>query len=379
MTRNPITRALLLGLALCAPGAALKAAAQVPSAPDRPLFVANGMSAAVHVDAPFGRLVVAQPAIADVVPTTNQSFYVRGKTLGATNILIYGPNGRLSRIIDVQVGYDAAGVQRAIADALPDEHIVATSVTGGILLSGEVSTSDVEQRALAVAERIAPKAVTSTLAVRDAQQISLDVRIVEVSRSALDALGIQLSADSGGGIVFSGGGVLGGGGTPAGTLTLTPRLGVGSLTMQLQALETKGAARTLAKPTLTALSGQDASFLAGGEIPIPVPSPGANGAVTVGIEYHQFGVQLNFTPTYYPNGLIRLKVAPQVSALDQADGATIAGFHVPAFTVRKATTTVELRDGQSFAIAGMFQRAYNYSLSLVPGLGQVPVLGALFR
>ena len=382
MIGNPLTRFKIFGLALCAVAPALPAAAQAPPAPstaDRPLIVAKDMSETVHLDAPVTRIVVSQPNIADVVVTTNQSFYVRGKVVGSTNILIYGRGGKLSRILDVQVGYDAEGLQRDIAAALPGEHITVANVAGGLLLSGEVSTPDAEERALALAERVAPKAVTSTIVVHDTQQISLEVRMVEVNRNALDAFGIELSANSGGGIVFSGGGGLGGGGSPAGTLTLTPRLGVGSLTATLQSLETKGAARTLAKPTLTALSGQDASFLAGGEVPIPVPSPGSNGATAIGIEYHEFGVQLNFTPTLFPSGMIRLKVAPQVSAIDSANGVTIEGTQVPGFTVRKATTTIELRDGESFAIAGLFQRSYSNSVSQMPGVGSIPVLGALFR
>jgi pilus assembly protein CpaC len=371
------THALILGLAVTPAGAGLSARAQTPMVPQaatQSISVAKDKSATFHLDAPVGKIVVSQPDVAEIVATTNQSFYIRGKAVGSTNILIYDRSLRLRQVIDLQVGYDAPGLQRDIAAALPHEHIVVSNLAGGLLVGGEASTASVADRALALAERAAPKAVTSAITVRDSQQIALDVRILEVNRTALEDFGIDIAADSGGGIVFSA--TQGLAASPAGTLTLTPRLGVGSLTATLRALEQKGVARTLAKPNLVALSGQDASFLAGGEIPVPIPSGTTGG---IGIEYRQFGVQLNFTPTLYPNGLIRLKVAPEVSQLDQADGVTIVGYKVPALTVRKASTTIELRDGQSFAIAGLFQNGYNNNTSQLPGVGQIPVLGALFR
>lgn len=339
--------------------------------------VPKNKSVAFRLQAPAGKVVVAQPDIADIVATTDQSFYVRGKAIGATNLLIYDRDLHLIRVIDVNVGYDAAGLQQDLQESLPGEHIGVSALTGGVLLTGEVSTNNAAERAMAMAEQMAPKAVTSTLVIRQAQEIALDVRIVEVDRTALKDFGIDLSAaNNGGGIVFSAAQGLIGAPTPAGTLTLKPNIAGGSLTATLRALEQKGVARTLAKPNLTALSGQDASFLAGGEIPVPVPT-GVSGGI--GIVYRQFGVQLSFTPTLYPDGLIRLKVAPEVSQLDKADGVNIVGFQVPALTVRRASTTVELRDGQSFAIAGLFQHTFNDSIDQVPGVDKLPILGALFR
>ena len=302
---------------------------------------------------------------------------MRGKAIGSTNLLVYDRDLHLSRVIDVNVGYDAASLQQDIQTALPREHIGVQALGAGVLLTGEVSTNTVAERAVALAEQAAPKAVTSVMIIHQAQEISLDVRIVEVDRTALEEFGINLNGgDTSGTFSFSAAQGLIGSPTPAGALTLAPHIGGGSLTATLQALEQKGLARTLAKPNLTALPGQEASFLAGGEIPVPVPT-GVNGAI--GIDYRQYGVQLNFTPTLYADGLIRLKVAPEVSQLDKADGVTIVGYQVPALTVRRASTTVELRDGQSFAIAGLFQHTFNDSANELPGMDKLPILGALFR
>ncbi len=340
------------------------------------IVVAKNKSVAFHLDGAVGKVVIAQPDVAEVVATTDHSFYIRGKALGSTNILVYGPDLRLSRVIDVNVGFDAAGLQSDLAQAMPAEHILVSNLSGGLLLTGEASNNSVADRAMALAEQMAPKAVTSTIRVHDAQQIGLDVRIVEVNRSALEDFGIDVKAANGSGnILFTAAQGVVGAANPAGTLTIGPRLGSGSLTATLRALEQKGLARTLAKPNLVALSGQDASFLAGGEIPVPVPN-GLNG---VSIEFRQFGVQLAFTPTLYPDNMIRLKVAPEVSQLDQAHGVTIVGYVVPALTVRRASTTIELRDGQSFAMAGLFQHTYSNSVNQLPGMSQLPVIGALFR
>jgi pilus assembly protein CpaC len=373
----PCVLASALALLLLAVGPAAAQVERPTETVSESIRVPKNKSVAFHLDAPAGKIVMAQSDIAEIVATTDQSFYVRGKAIGSTNLLVYDRGLHLIRVIDVNVGYDAASLQQDIQTALPGEHIGVTPLGGGVLLTGEVSTNNAADRAMALAEQAAPKAVTSTMSIRQAQEIALDVRIVEVDRTALKEFGIDLSAaNNSGGIVFSAAQGLIGSATPAGALTLSPNIAGGSLTATLRALEQKGVARTLAKPNLTALSGQDASFLAGGEIPVPVPT-GVNGGI--GIEYRQYGVQLNFTPTLYPDGLIRLKVAPEVSQLDKADGVTIVGYQVPALTVRRASTTVELRDGQSFAIAGLFQHSFNDSVDQIPGMDKLPILGALFR
>ncbi len=365
--------ALLAATAL----AGLPAAAQVAEdqGGQHTIVVPKDKSAAFRLDYPASEIVVAQPETLSLVATTDRSFYVRGKALGVTNILIYDADHRLAQVVDVRVGFDVESLQADLATALPGEKITASNFADGILLAGEVSNSNVALRAEAIAERYAPKAVTSELTVNAAEQVQVDVRILEVSHSAEKDLGINVNVQSIEGFTFSTNPGLASGGTPQGVLGLHTNIGNVSIDAQLQALETKGAIRTLARPNLLAMSGQEASFLAGGEFPYPIPN-GTNG---VTIDFRQFGVKLNVTPVVEDNGEIQLKVAPEVSQLDPQDGVNIGGFQVPALTIRRAATMVELRDGESFAIAGLFQRGYSNTINQIPGIGDVPVLGALFR
>ncbi|MFI4935741.1 MAG: type II and III secretion system protein family protein [Caulobacterales bacterium] len=340
------------------------------------IVVPKDKSAAFRLDYPASEIVVAQPETLALVATTDRSFYVRGKALGVTNILIYDAQHRLAQVVDVRVGYDVESLQADLTSALPGEQITASNFAGGILLSGEVSTSSVANRADEIAERYAPKAVESDVTIRAAQQVQVDVRILEASHSALRDLGLDINVKTASGISFSTGTGLASGLTPRGVLGYSAPLGPnGSIDVNLNALEQKGAIRTLARPNLIAMSGQEASFLAGGEFPFPIPN-GNNG---VTIDFRTYGVKLNVTPTVEDNGQIHLKVAPEVSQLDPANGLQIQGFQVPAITIRRAATDVELRDGESFAIAGLFQRDYANTVNQVPGLGNLPVLGALFR
>jgi pilus assembly protein CpaC len=188
-------------------------------------------------------------------------------------------------------------------------------------------------------------------------------------------MGFNLAAQNSSGLNISTGTGLITGGTPAGTVSIGGKIGQTSVDLSLQALETKGLIRTLARPNLTAMSGEEASFLAGGEFPYPVPT----GLGQVTIEFRQYGVKLKVTPTIEPSGEIRLKVAPEVSQLDPAHSIQIDGFLLPSLDISNASTTVELKDGQSFAIAGLFQQGYNNAVNQVPGLANLPVLGTLFR
>ncbi|MBV9996489.1 MAG: type II and III secretion system protein family protein [Caulobacteraceae bacterium] len=368
---------LMLAAIAALTAGATPTAAQVAQdqAGDRAIVVPKDKSAAFRLDYPASEIVVAQPDTLSLVATTDRSFYVRGKQLGATNILVYDAQHRLAQVVDVRVGYDVEGLRGDLATALPGEHISAVNFAQGILLTGEASTSAVAARAAAIAERYAPKAVESDLVVRSAQQVQVDVRFLEVSRSAEKDLGISVNVQSPSGFSFSTAPGLVSGSPPQGTLSLHTNIGPVTIDAALEALENKGAIRNLARPTLVAMSGQEASFLAGGEFPYPVPN-GQNG---VSIDFRQFGVQLRIVPTVEPNGQIQLKVAPEVSQLDPADGLNIQGFRVPALTIRRTTTQVELRDGQSFAIAGLFQRDYANTVNQIPWASDVPILGALFR
>jgi pilus assembly protein CpaC len=379
-------RALRLALIAAATGGialgalpASQALAQTPvmdAAQSRAIIVAKDKSVAFRLDQPAGELVVAQPSIAEIVATTDRSFYVRGKALGTTNILVYDAGHRLIEVVDVRVGFDVAAVQADMAANFPNENITVRQMGDGFILTGTASNSQAASRAKALAERYAPKQVTSALAVNDPQSIVLEVRIVEVSRDALKGFGIDGTALSrSGNVSFTSGSGLLGGDTAQGVLDIAGRIGHTAIDTTLQALETKGVVHTLARPNLSAASGEEAEFLAGGEFPIPVPA--GNG--TIGIEFRPFGVNLKFKPELLDNGFIRMKVSPEVSALDASAGIRIQGVDVPGLTVRKASTTLDLRDGQSFAIAGLFQQDYENSIRQLPGVGDVPILGALFR
>ncbi len=365
-----------LGLAVAWPVAALADNAQPDDSASRSIVVAKDKSAAFRLDYPVGEIVVAQPDMLQLVATTDHSFYIRGKALGVTNLLIYDQRHHLAQVIDVRVGQDIDSLQQDLNTALPGEHIVASNFAGGVLLSGAASTTAVAARAAEIAEYYAPKAVSSTIKVANNQQIMVEVRFLEASRSSLKDVGFNFNAQTpSNNFGLSSGTGLAGAQPPQSTLSFGGRIGTVSLNASLEALEQKGVIRTLAKPNLMAMSGEEASFLAGGEIPYPVP----NGLTGVTLDFREYGVKLKVTPTVEDNGQIRLKVAPEVSQLDQSTSVTIGGVTVPGILETNAATTVELHDGQSFAIAGLFQQQFNDTIHQIPGIGDLPVLGSLFR
>jgi pilus assembly protein CpaC len=375
-TLRRLLLAAVIGVAVLPAATALAQTPVMDAAQSRAIIVPKDKSVAFRLDQPAGELVVAQPSIAEIVATTDRSFYVRGKSLGTTNILVYDSNHRLIEVVDVRVGFDVAAVQADMSANFPNENITVRQMGDGFVLTGTASNTQTATRAKALAERYAPKAVTSALAVNDPQSIVLEVRIVEASRDALKGFGIDANVLSrSGNVSFSSGAGLLGGDAAQGVLSIAGHIGSAAVDTTLQALETKGVVHTLARPNLSAASGEEASFLAGGEFPVPVP--GGNG--TIGIEFRQFGVNLKFKPELLDNGFIRMKVAPEVSALDASAGIRIQGVDVPGLTTRRASTTLDLRDGQSFAMAGLFQQDYQNSVRQLPGVGDVPVLGALFR
>ena len=334
----------------------------------------------VGCDREFTEVLVANPSIADVVTLSNKQLYVLGKSAGITNISLVGPDKRVLGVVQVQVAHDLRDMTKLIRELIPDGDILVTSVKGRILLSGTVRDTVALSRAMAIAEQFAPGAVTNTLVVRGSQQVQLEVRFVEASRDAQRDLGIGW--DVAGKRIHATTGITGtADGVPLlGLVSNSVPFGVGiarlldkgtSVDVIIQALEKRGVARLLAEPNLVAMSGDTASFLAGGEFPFPVQ--GALNTTTV--EFKKFGVGLAFTPTVLGDGLINLKIAPEVSQLDAANSFN----GVPSLTVRRAETTTELRDGQSFAIAGLLQSSNTKSESQLPWIGEVPVLGALLR
>jgi pilus assembly protein CpaC len=266
---------------------------------------------------------------------------------------------------------------------MPAEKVEVRGLQGAVALGGTVSNAALLARAVDLAERYAPGKVSNYIQVEGSQQVLLEVKFAEVERLLAKNLRLNngarfndaANAANFGTTNFSvATGVAGaaGGFVGTGAFAATRYL---NIDLFMQALEDKGASRTLAEPTLIALSGETASFLAGGEYPYPVPQEGG----TITIEYKQFGVGLSFTPTVLQDGMISMAVAPEVSSLDFTTTVTVAGISIPSLKTRRAKTTVELRDGQTFAIAGLLQNDFSDKITQIPWLGDVPVLGALFR
>jgi len=377
MMMRPFLGACACALALTAPGVSPAAhATQILAsepAVHRAILVPKDKTEAFRLDQPATKIVVAQSEIAQVIATSDRSFYVRGKDIGSTNILVYGPGGRLAEVIDVRVGYDPVTLEDELAAAFPAEQIHVQNLGGELMMVGEVSNIGVIERAKAIAENYAPKAVGSMLTARG-KQVVLEVRVIEASRSTVHDIGLSALIQNNSFTFAYGLGLVG---NDLANTTLKLHGGAGNTTIdvQLDALEKKGLIRTLAKPNLVAMSGEKASFLAGGEFPYPVPQ----GLNNVTIEFRQYGVKLTFVPIVEDNGLIHLQVEPEVSQIDPANSLRLANVTVPALITRRANTTVELKNGDSLAIGGLFQHSYSNGVSQVPGLGDIPILSALFR
>lgn len=365
----------VLSLSLSSPSFAGSTVAQVPSGQRVNAKVIKDDAIMLRSETAFKEVRVGNPAVADVVILSDKSFQVLGKVSGKTNVMLYDTQQQLIDIIDVRVGHDVLGLKQALYEMFPKEPVEVREMAGGIYLSGKVSTAVIGERVEQIAQAYAPEKVTNGLVVKDSHQVLLEVRFVEASRDTLKELGIGILSQRAGDFgVGTGNGLISGlGSTLSGVLN--GGIGAATLDVQIDALENKGVIRTLAEPNLVAMSGETASFLAGGEFPVPVQSD--LGRVT--IEFRQFGVGLAFTPTVLDDGIINLRVAPEVSQLDTTNSVRVGGVEVPSLSVRRANTTVELRNDQSFAIAGLLQNTTIADTSQVPWLGDVPVLGALFR
>lgn len=337
-------------------------------------------SRVIKVDRPVTDVLVGNPQVADVMALSDRSIYVLGKSLGSTNIVLYGPNRSLISLMDVTVTPDLPTLRQRLHELMPNERVEVRGANDAVVLSGTVSSGDLMKRAVAVAENFAPGKVTNMLGMAGGQQVMLAVRFAEVKRNLAKQLGLNTNILVGKGndqLAFRSGAVP----------NLTPfalaegllNWGNVSIDLLLDALEQKGIVKTLAEPNLIAMSGETASFLAGGEFPIPVGSNYENGRNVITIEFKQFGVKLAFTPTVLGNGTINLLVEPEVSAIDRTNAVVLQGTVVPGLTTRRAHTTVDLRHGESFAIAGLIQSNFIDGVNQMPGLGDIPVLGALLR
>jgi len=343
------------------------------------VMVPVNKSQVVKLAEPFASVAVGNPEIADVMVLTNRSLYVLGKTPGTTNLAVYDRNRQLMAVLDLVVGFDIRRLRQKLSEILPGETVEVRIANDSLVLSGTVSSAGRLHRAQELAERFAPKHVTSLLTVKGSQQVMLKVKVAEISRTTARQLGIKPTLNFGNGsFIFT---AL----DPVPTTAFASglaRVATRGLTgdVLIDALEERGLVKILAEPNLVALSGDTASFLAGGEFPVPIAQTGAGTATPViTVEFKRFGVSLAFTPTVLDGDQINLMVSPEVSQIDRTNAVTLSGFTIPGLSTRRATTTVELRDGQSFAIAGLLQANFNDDVRQLPWLGDVPILGALFR
>ena len=414
-----------IAIAAAAFGAAVPANAQITvSEADEiragELAVPLNKSQVLRTDRPFAKALIGNPEIADVLPLSDRSLYVLGKKMGTTSLTLYDRSNMLIAVVDVAVGPDVIGLKRQLSELIPGDGVGARISNDSIVLEGMVSSAPAADRAVQLAETYAPGKVVNLMSIGSAQQVMLEVRFSEIKRGALKDLGFSMFVQGGGTHGFNS--AFGNGATlasPGGTTETTtidpvtgetvtttvpnpPVLGLGAITSAfgiltrnfnifgldiqaaLNALETKGAITTLAEPTLVALSGETASFLAGGEFPVPVAqsggsSTGVASSTAITVEFKPFGVSLAFTPTVLADGVINMEVAPEVSSIDRANSIVVGGLVIPGLQTRRARTTVELRDGETFAMAGLIRRDVRDTVNQFPILGSIPIIGSLFR
>ncbi|WP_412026257.1 type II and III secretion system protein family protein [Burkholderia cepacia] len=385
------------------------AAAAAPAAASGPLHGPNcvgavrestsvsvplGKSLLVPMPEPVRNRTIGNPAVAQATMVSPQTLYILGLSVGTTNMIVQGRSGAC-RVIDVAVGADAGGLQASLLQLMPAERdIRVTTAAGTIVLSGTVSSSQAAQQAVQIAHAYGDSAgdpaggaksgsgVLNMLAVTSPQQVMLEVKVAEVSKTLINQMGSALN-------------IQGGFGSWSGALVSNLLAGVSSavafskannkpFNIAADAQNTDNLVKILAEPNLVTISGQEATFLAGGKIFIPIPQSSGNGISSITLQEEEFGVALKFTPTVLANGRISLKVAPEVSELSQT-GVTLSASNIggtsilPLITTRRASTTVQMSDGESFAIGGLIKDNGTGSLKAIPGVGEVPVLGALFR
>jgi len=376
LVRRALMRAgtgVLVCAVLATPAAASDLVLVEQSPASRTVHTPLDKTVSLHAEGPVGRVVVSQPEIVEVGLAGPRELYVIGRELGSANLLVYDRQGRLSQTLDIQVGYDAEGLRETLAAALPEEKVTVTGLATALMVEGEVSSPAAAAAVDALAERAAPESVISRLHVKSGV-VRVDVRIVEASSRRLRELGAGLSADSPEfGIAVRDLPI--GVSPPHMTARLDTRIGGYRLDAALRGLEETGDARVVAQPTLVTVSGERATFRAGGELPYPVPQD--QGKVTV--EFRPYGAGLTIQPTIQANGLIRIEVDAELSQIDPQNKVTFEGVQVPALLTRRATTTAELRDGQTFIIAGLFEQGRERQARQSPGLAAAPLIGPLLR
>ena len=358
-------------------------------------------SQTIKVGSAFADVLVGASDIADVVPISDRTIYLLGKKIGTTDISLIDADKKLVGLIDVEVRPDVQAIASQIRQSTGESGLTVESQGERVLLGGVAQDAPTVDKAM----QVAPPGTVNLTQVRSPQQVMLKVRFLEVDRTADRELGARFEFGGRNTIATTGvfgtstpvsttpgqSGLLSGvigtaisaattGGVPFATVVQSFTGSAGQLDVFLNALETQGVLRSLAEPNLIALSGERAEFLAGGEIPIPIANQSLNGSPQITVSYKEFGVKLAFTPTVLRNNLIHLELEPEVSDIDPTLSVAVGGgISVPGLTTRRAKTSVELRNGQSFAIAGLLQTQSNRNIQQLPWLGSIPVLGALFR
>jgi pilus assembly protein CpaC len=360
-----------------APAAANGNVIEISSARTTTVKVAKGKPQTIKTSVPFYEIVLGDPEVANVNPLTDRSFYVLGTELGTTGIALFDENKQLVGTIDIEVTLDADRLANTIRDQVPGTDIRVGSANGRLVLSGSAEDAVAAENAKQIAKNFSgEEEVINSVDISSSQQVQLNVRFIEVNRDIGQELGTKIRASYADGI----GGVSfnslpnAGSSIPAGALLGSLMTGGFSIDMAITALEDRGVARRLAEPNLVTRSGQKASFLAGGEVPIPV-SQDEN---TITVEYKKFGVGLEFTPKVLKDGLIALDIEPEVSSIDPSASYKLGDISIPGFVVRRAKTSVDLKSGQSFMIAGLLQSENSMNTQRIPGLGRLPILGPLF-
>ncbi|GAC1433012.1 MAG: type II and III secretion system protein family protein [Terriglobales bacterium] len=370
-----------------------------------PLRVLVGKSLLINTTERLKRVSVTDAGVADAIVVTPTQILVHGRSAGEVSLLIWDELER-SRSFDLRVDVDVSAVAEEERRVFPDEQITVTPSRSAIVLSGHVSTEDVSKRAGLIAEAYSKNVVNVlTFGPVGAQEVLLEVKFAEVDRTAVVQLGANFFAPGVGntvGTVTTGqyGGLsvtnsassttTAGGTTTTSTTGNKPTISLSNalnlflfrtdlnLGAVVEALQQKNLLQILAEPNLIAVNGKEASFLAGGEFPFPIVQPG-QGFTAVTITFKEFGVRLRFTPVIMPSGNIHLRVQPEVSTLDFANALSISGFTIPALSTRRADTEFELQDGQSFVIAGLIDNRVTNLNSKIPGIGDIPILGNLFK
>jgi pilus assembly protein CpaC len=364
-------------------------------------FLALGIGKSVVIDLPrdIKDVLVADPKIANAVIRSAQRAYIIGAAIGQTNIVFFDSAGQQIAAYDIAVTRDLNGVRAALKQSMPNADIRIEGVGDGVVLSGTAATPIEAQQAAELASRLVGGAdkVVNSIAVRGRDQVMLKVTVAEVARTVIKQLGIDLSATMNYGtaaVTFDNnnpftalGRSLAGNSTAAAFGTATRAgLPVPSVQATIRAMESAGVIRTLAEPNLTAISGESATFIAGGEFPVPAgySCDPVTHVCTTQISYKKFGISLNFTPVVMTEGRISLRVMTEVSELSNENSFTLVqsagnALTVPSIKTRRAETTLEIPSGGAMAMAGLIQEQTKQAINGLPGLSQLPVLGTLFR